>query len=56
VPLAKQLWLGDGNDIIWTIGDDDGSTMFAVGDATNPDAEQISPSNVLSVLANSLLC
>jgi hypothetical protein len=37
--IGEAAWFGDGNEIIWTVGEDDGSTSLVVGDATNPDAE-----------------
>jgi hypothetical protein len=32
--VSNAIWLGDGNKIIWLVSEDDGSTSFAVGDAT----------------------
>lgn len=37
--VSNAVWLGDGNKIIWLVLEDDGSTSFAVGDATLPGAE-----------------
>jgi hypothetical protein len=37
--IGDATWFGDGNEIIWTVGEDDGSTSFVVGDATKPDVE-----------------
>lgn len=37
--VSNAAWLGDGNKIIWLVSEDDGTTSFAVGDATKPQAE-----------------
>src|ERR1700684_3345365 len=34
--IGEATWFDDGNEIIWTVGEDDGSTSFVVGDATKP--------------------
>lgn len=36
--VGEVHWLGDGNDILWLVSEDDGSTSFKVGDATKPGA------------------
>lgn len=37
--VSNAAWLGDGNEILWFVSEDDGSTSLMVGDATKPDAE-----------------
>ena len=37
--VSNAQWLGNGTTIIWLVSEDDGTTTFAVGDATTPDAE-----------------
>jgi hypothetical protein len=37
--VGEANWLGDGNEIMWLVYEDDGSSTFMVGDATAPDAE-----------------
>lgn len=37
--IGESTWLGDGNIILWTVSEDDGSMSMLVGDATTPDAE-----------------
>jgi hypothetical protein len=37
--VSNAIWLGDGNKIIWLVSEDDGSSSFAVGDATTPGVE-----------------
>ncbi|CZR50334.1 related to secreted dipeptidyl-peptidase V precursor [Phialocephala subalpina] len=39
--IGEVAWLGDGNTILWTVSEDDGSTSLLVGDATTPSAEPI---------------
>lgn len=36
--VSDPNWL-DGNTFVWFVGEDDGTTSVAVGDATTPDAE-----------------
>jgi len=44
--ISNAAWLGDGNKIIWLVSEDDGSTSFAVGDATSPPDKPISAGSV----------
>lgn len=37
--VGDANWLGEGNTMVWLVGEDDGSTSFAVGDATTPSAK-----------------
>ena len=37
--ISNAAWLGDRNKIIWLVSEDDGSTSFAIGDATSPSDE-----------------
>jgi hypothetical protein len=37
--VSNAQWLSNGTTILWLVSEDDGSTTFAVGDATTPDAE-----------------
>ena len=37
--VSNAQWLGNGTTILWLVGEDDGSTTFAIGDATKPQAK-----------------
>lgn len=37
--VSNAQWLGNGTTILWLVSEDDGTTSFAIGDATKPDAE-----------------
>ncbi|KAE8449415.1 hypothetical protein EG329_008316 [Mollisiaceae sp. DMI_Dod_QoI] len=40
--IGEATWLGDGNTILWTVSEDDGTMSLLVGDATEPDAKPTS--------------
>ncbi|TVY81913.1 Dipeptidyl-peptidase [Lachnellula suecica] len=44
--VSNAQWLGNGTTILWLASEDDGSTSFAVGDVTTPDAEPIAAGSV----------
>jgi hypothetical protein len=35
--IGEATWFGDGNELLWTVGEDDGPISFVVGDATKAD-------------------
>ncbi|TVY46697.1 putative dipeptidyl-peptidase [Lachnellula occidentalis] len=44
--ISNAQWLGNGTTILWLVSEDDGTTSFAVGDATQPDADPITAGSV----------
>lgn len=37
--IGEATWLGDGNTILWTVSEEDGTMSLLVGDATTPSAK-----------------
>ncbi len=50
--IGEATWLGDGNTILWTVSEDDGTMSLLVGDATEPDAKYVPPQNYWIHLAS----
>lgn len=44
--VSNAQWLGDGTTILWLVSEDDGSTTFAISDATTPGAPIITAGSV----------